>query len=138
MVCGVHFLYAIAQAAMQGDLIPAQTCHLLCRCKPTYVCLSSCLLLSNTWTGAPLLYLTQCACYSSLCVCPCKPCSVITAPALRYNIMCHSITPVGRLQAVTSEPQLPQMREQYILVDVIMMHVIATLSGVLMSELRHI
>ncbi len=52
--------------------------------------------------------------------------------------MCHSITPVRRLQAIISEPQLSQMHEQFILVDVIMMHVIATLSGVLMSELRHI
>ncbi len=51
--------------------------------------------------------------------------------------MCHSITPVRRLQAVTGEPQLFQMHEQIIMVDFNMMHGMASLSGVLMSELRH-
>jgi len=103
---GLYVMYTfctpwIAQTAMREDLIPAQICHLLRRYEPTCVCLSSCLLLSKTWTGAALLCLTQCACHTSLFVCTCKPQNVVAA--LRYNIMCHNPGPVRKDAACIME-----------------------------------
>ena len=37
---------------------------------------------------------------AKLYVCTCKPCDILAAPALRYNVMRHSITPVRRLDSL--------------------------------------